>query len=137
MSKRHLSITMYLNTAACRTLKLSSGLSKFFSSLMESAQPSYLIVGAGIFGASTALHLKAAEPKAQVTLIDRTPYPCPYGASFDLNKIVRDYYADKFYMRLANEAQQICTETNGCPSSNKSKFPPERRSAATSTGLWT
>lgn len=73
---------------------------------MKPEQPSYLIVGAGIFGSSTALHLKAAEPKAQVTLIDRTPYPCPYGASFDLNKIVRDYYADKFYMRLANEAQQ-------------------------------
>jgi sarcosine oxidase/L-pipecolate oxidase len=73
---------------------------------MEAKQPSYLIVGAGIFGASTALHLKAAEPKAQVTLIDRAPYPCPYGASFDLNKIIRDYYTDKFYMRLANEAQQ-------------------------------
>lgn len=73
---------------------------------MASAQPSYLIVGAGIFGASTALHLKAAEPRAQVTLLDRTPYPCPYGASFDLNKIIRDYYTDKFYMKLANEAQQ-------------------------------
>lgn len=73
---------------------------------MESEQPSYLIVGAGIFGASTALHLKAAEPKAQVTLIDRSPYPCPHGASFDLNKIVRDYYPDKFYMRLANETLQ-------------------------------
>ncbi|CAF9910167.1 MAG: hypothetical protein HETSPECPRED_009633 [Heterodermia speciosa] len=73
---------------------------------MAPAQPSYLIVGAGIFGASTALHLKAAKPEARVTLLDRTPYPCPYGASFDLNKIVRDYYTDKFYMRLANEAQQ-------------------------------
>lgn len=73
---------------------------------MASPQPSYLIVGAGIFGASTALHLKAAEPEAQITLLDRTPYPCPYGASFDLNKIIRDYYTDKFYMKLANEAQQ-------------------------------
>lgn len=73
---------------------------------MAPAQLSYLIVGAGIFGASTALHLKAAESEAQVTLLDRTPYPCPYGASFDLNKIIRDYYTDKFYMKLANEAQQ-------------------------------
>lgn len=73
---------------------------------MESEQPSYLIVGAGIFGASTALQLKAAEPRSKVTLIDRSPYPCPYGASYDLNKIVRDYYTNKFYMRLANEAQQ-------------------------------
>lgn len=87
-------------------MKDPSVLSKCLALAMDSAQPSYLIVGAGIFGASTALHLKAAEPESRVTLLDRTPYPCPYGASFDLNKIVRDYYTDKFYMRLANEAQQ-------------------------------
>ena len=96
---------MYLNTAAGRTLKHLSALPRIFSA-MDSAQPSYLIVGAGIFGASTALHLKAAEPKAQVTLLERTPYLCPHGASSDISKIIRDYYADKFYMRLANEAQQ-------------------------------
>ena len=98
--------TMHLNTAGGGIPHFPFTLSKIFSSAMASAQPSYLIVGAGIFGASTALHLKTAEPKAQVTLLDRTPYPCPYGASFDLNKIVRDYYADKLYMKLANEAQQ-------------------------------
>lgn len=73
---------------------------------METEQPSYLIVGAGIFGASTALHLKAAEPKAHVTLLDRTPYPYPYGSSWDSSRIIQDYYVDKFHMRLANEAQQ-------------------------------
>ena len=97
---------MRLNTIGGKNSKDPSVLSKYLAMAMDSAQPSYLIVGAGIFGASTALHLKAAEPEAQVTLLDRTPYPCPYGASFDLNKIVRDYYTDKFYMKLANEAQQ-------------------------------
>ena len=97
---------MRLNTIGRKTLKVSSVLSKFLALAMAPAQPSYLIVGAGIFGASTALHLKAAKPETRVTLLDRTLYPCPYGASFDLNKIVRDYYTDKFYMGLANEAQQ-------------------------------
>ena len=97
---------MRLNTIGRKKPKGPSLLSKFHALKMDSGQPSYLIVGAGIFGASSALHLKAAEPEARVTLLDRTPYPCPYGASFDLNKIVRDYYTDKFYMELANEAQQ-------------------------------
>ena len=97
---------MRLNSIGRKTLKAPSLFSKLRALEMDSARPSYLIVGAGIFGASTALHLKVAEPDARVTLLDRTPYPCPYGASFDLNKIVRDYYTDKFYMELANEAQQ-------------------------------
>ncbi len=71
---------------------------------MSSVQQSYLIVSAGIFGASTALHLRAAEPEAHITLLDRTPYPCLYGASHDINKIVRENYPDEFYMRLGSEA---------------------------------
>ena len=30
----------------------------------------YLIIGAGVFGASTALHLRRAKPSAAVTLLD-------------------------------------------------------------------
>ena len=75
-------------------------------SKMGSTQDSYIIVGAGVFGTSTALHLKAAEPHAHITLIDRTPFPCPFAASHDLNKIVRADYGDKFYAKLALEAQQ-------------------------------
>lgn len=67
---------------------------------------SYLIVGAGCFGASTALALKKAKPNAHVTLVDRTPYPCPSAAAHDLNKIIRAEYEDPMYMRLALEAQE-------------------------------
>jgi sarcosine oxidase/L-pipecolate oxidase len=69
--------------------------------------PSYLIVGAGCFGASTALALKKADPTAQITLVDRTPFPCPSAAAHDLNKIIRSEYEDPMYMRLALEAQAL------------------------------
>ena len=67
--------------------------------------PSYLIVGAGVFGSSTAYHLVKALPSASITLIDRTPFPCPLAASYDVNKIVRADYGDKFYMELALKSQ--------------------------------
>ncbi|KAL8952946.1 MAG: hypothetical protein Q9222_001165 [Ikaeria aurantiellina] len=61
---------------------------------------SYIIIGAGVFGTSTALHLKQQFPSATVTLIDRTSPPCPVGASHDINKIVRADYKDLFYCEL-------------------------------------
>ena len=64
----------------------------------------YIIVGAGMFGLSTALHLATSEPDATIYLVDRTPCPNPSAASSDLNKIVRADYDDIFYMRLALEA---------------------------------
>lgn len=64
---------------------------------------SYIIVGAGVFGASTALQLKRTKPKAKVILIDRMK-PNPAAASSDLNKIIRADYPDLFYMKLALEA---------------------------------
>src|ERR1700760_2886098 len=64
----------------------------------------YIIVGAGVFGASTALHLKRTKPLAKVILIDSLQ-PNPAAASFDLNKIIRADYRDIFYMKLALEAQ--------------------------------
>ena len=73
---------------------------------MGSVQPHYLIVGSGVFGASTALHLKRSKPEAKVTIVDRVPYPNPSGASHDLNKIIRADYHDIFYTKLALEAQE-------------------------------
>ncbi|KFY34676.1 hypothetical protein V494_06557 [Pseudogymnoascus sp. VKM F-4513 (FW-928)] len=64
----------------------------------------YLIVGAGAFGASTALYLKRAYPDKTVTLVDRGEFPCPLAAAHDLNKIIRAEYEDIFYMKLALEA---------------------------------
>lgn len=74
---------------------------------MSASEKSYLIVGAGCFGASTALHLKRTYPRANIILIDRTPFPCPSAAAHDLNKIVRAEYEDPFYLKLALEALKI------------------------------
>ncbi|KAI9805031.1 MAG: hypothetical protein M1833_006335 [Piccolia ochrophora] len=80
---------------------------------MSTLPPSHstiLIVGAGIFGTSTAYHLAhtllASSPPgtATVTLLDRAPPPSPRAASNDVNKIVRADYTIPFYMGLAYEA---------------------------------
>jgi sarcosine oxidase / L-pipecolate oxidase len=71
-----------------------------------SQDPSYIIIGAGCFGASTALHLIITHPTSQVTLIDWTPFPNPSAAAHDLNKIIRADYPDITYMKLALEAQE-------------------------------
>lgn len=71
---------------------------------MSPEKDAYLIIGAGVFGASTALHLRKSKPLATVTLLDRTAFPNPSAASHDLNKIVRADYDDIFYMKLALEA---------------------------------
>jgi sarcosine oxidase / L-pipecolate oxidase len=76
------------------------------------ANTSYLILGAGIFGTSTAYHLSKKIPNASITLVDKHSYPVPecgtsnagLGASYDLNKIVRADYSVPFYMDLAYEA---------------------------------
>lgn len=65
---------------------------------------SYIIVGAGVFGASTAYHLKRQFPLASIVLIDRTWPPCPIAASHDINKIIRADYEDPFYCGLALKA---------------------------------
>ncbi|KAK0624581.1 hypothetical protein B0T17DRAFT_530503 [Bombardia bombarda] len=70
---------------------------------------SYLIIGAGSFGASTALALKKAEPDAHITVIDRTPFPCPYAAAHDVNKICRGDYGDLMYMKLAIRSMESWT----------------------------
>src|ERR1700712_1480611 len=64
----------------------------------------YLIIGSGIFGASTAYHLAQRYPNARTCLVDRMPYPCPLAASWDWNKVVRADYGDAFYMKFALEA---------------------------------
>ena len=72
--------------------------------------PSYIILGAGVFGASTAYHLIKKYPSASITLVDRTTGPCQNAASWDWNKVVRADYEDPFYMRLALEAMDFWTE---------------------------
>ncbi|KAI0521073.1 sarcosine oxidase [Xylaria bambusicola] len=68
---------------------------------------SYIIVGAGVFGTSTAIHLKSRYPDADVTLIDRHEPDASTrpAASWDWNKVVRADYRDITYCRIALEAQ--------------------------------
>lgn len=65
-----------------------------------SKDSSILIVGAGVFGLSTALHL-ARDGYTNVTVLDREAVPSQFSAGTDLNKIVRAEYEDPFYTELA------------------------------------
>ena len=73
---------------------------------MGSPRDSYLILGAGVFGASTALHLIRKYPDASIRLVDREPFPCQVAASWDWSKVIRADYTDILYMEKAIEAKQ-------------------------------
>lgn len=67
--------------------------------------PSVLIVGAGVFGASTAYHLAINSPGTEITVLDSTPnLPPDPAASADINKIIRADYSQRLYADLAYEA---------------------------------
>lgn len=64
-----------------------------------------IIVGAGAWGLSTALHLRQAG-HTDVTVFERAErVPSPYSAAWDINKIVRPEYEDGFYTELALVSQ--------------------------------
>ncbi|KAF8342678.1 FAD dependent oxidoreductase-domain-containing protein [Cantharellus anzutake] len=72
-----------------------------------SKEVNLLIIGAGVFGLSAALHLLRRGYK-HVTVLDRSDvFPAPDAASTDINKIVRSSYSDAFYTRLAKEAIEL------------------------------
>ncbi|KAL6236722.1 hypothetical protein BDW75DRAFT_249855 [Aspergillus navahoensis] len=65
-----------------------------------------LIVGAGIFGVSTAYHLaqRLSDP-SRIILLDRAAPPLnTLAASADINKIIRADYSSPLYMELGFEA---------------------------------
>jgi glycine/D-amino acid oxidase-like deaminating enzyme len=72
-------------------------------------ESSYLIVGAGVFGVSTAYHLIKRYPNASVTIVDRDAFDADsrVAASWDWNKVVRADYDDIVYCRMALEAQDV------------------------------
>ena len=76
---------------------------------MAQTKPSYLIVGAGVFGVSTAYHLITKYPDAIVTLVDRDAFDADdrVAASWDWNKVMRADYDDLTYCELALEAQDV------------------------------
>ena len=72
-----------------------------------SKNSSYLIIGGGVFGASTAYYLSKSQPEASIVLVDRSPsLPCSLAASHDFNKIIRADYGSPFYCQLAVEARE-------------------------------
>lgn len=62
-----------------------------------------LIVGAGVFGLSTALELKSRGYR-NVTVLDRYLPPVPDGSSVDISRVIRPDYADPLYARMGQEA---------------------------------
>ncbi|CAO1626610.1 unnamed protein product [Parajaminaea phylloscopi] len=68
------------------------------------AKQHYIVVGAGAFGASTALGL--ARLGHRVTVLERAPdgYAAPDSASNDVNKIIRSDYSNPHYELLARWA---------------------------------
>ncbi|KAF5862942.1 hypothetical protein ETB97_010983 [Aspergillus alliaceus] len=67
-----------------------------------------LIVGAGIFGISTAYHLalrnRYSPNSVRITILDRETAPSTPAASTDVNKIIRADYSSPLYMSLGFEA---------------------------------
>jgi len=70
---------------------------------MPASISSLIIIGAGNFGAATALEY-AVKGGVEVTLIDSANFPNPRAASHDVNKIVRDDYPDALYMNMLKDA---------------------------------
>lgn len=68
---------------------------------------SFIVVGAGVFGAATALELVQAGHSVTVLERSRDGFHGPDAASNDLNKIVRADYSDPFYRDLAKETISI------------------------------
>jgi len=73
---------------------------------MATLNSSYIVVGSGVFGASTALTLAQKYPLASVVLVDRA-VPYRESASWDWTKVIRADYADMLYMQLALEAKEF------------------------------
>jgi len=64
-----------------------------------------LVVGAGIFGITTALEMRARG--YHVAVLDPGPLPHPLAASTDISKVVRmEYGADETYMEMVEQAYQ-------------------------------
>jgi sarcosine oxidase / L-pipecolate oxidase len=74
---------------------------------------SYIIIGAGEFGLSTALTLLQRYLDIKVTILDSSgTLPNPSGSSVDSSRIVRADYASAPYARLALEAQTLWRDTS-------------------------
>ncbi|KAF2009053.1 FAD-dependent oxidoreductase [Aaosphaeria arxii CBS 175.79] len=64
-----------------------------------------VIVGAGVFGLSTALELSKLGYK-DIVVLDRHVPPVPDGSSVDISRIIRFDYSDPTYFKIAKEAYE-------------------------------
>ncbi|RDW67592.1 FAD dependent oxidoreductase-5 [Coleophoma cylindrospora] len=71
-----------------------------------SKESAILIIGAGVFGLSTALEL-TQRGYQNVTVLDRYLPPVQDGSSVDISRIIRADYADDVYARIASEAMEL------------------------------
>jgi glycine/D-amino acid oxidase-like deaminating enzyme len=74
--------------------------------------PRTVVVGAGIFGVTAALELRARGH--EVTLVEQGSIPNPFAASTDVSKVIRmEYGPDEHSMSLAEEARRGWHAWNG------------------------
>ena len=74
-----------------------------------------LIIGAGVFGLSTARSLlqRPTYTHTNITLLDASPtLPNPAGSSVDSSRIIRPDYSNLAYARLAAKAQLLWRDTS-------------------------
>ena len=64
---------------------------------------SILVLGAGVFGLSTALELKRRGYQ-NISILDRYLPPVPDGSSVDISRVIRSDYASPLYQQMAREA---------------------------------
>jgi sarcosine oxidase/L-pipecolate oxidase len=79
---------------------------KLFHARTIHASYSTLIVGAGVFGLSTALHLARKHPNGKIKLVDKA-FPNRAAASFDRQRVVRADYTNILYMDKTLEALKL------------------------------
>ncbi|CAI0652161.1 unnamed protein product [Colletotrichum noveboracense] len=71
-----------------------------------------IVVGAGVFGASTALAFQYSNTYKDydIVVVDRDPHADPASASHDLSKIVRSDYAIPVHIEMARAAMDMWLE---------------------------
>ncbi|KAJ4985172.1 L-pipecolate oxidase 2 [Stagonosporopsis vannaccii] len=84
-------------------------MSRKASMAIQGQEPSLLIIGAGTFGTSLAVHAsKAYHDASRITVVDRWspdgPVQDKSAAAIDINRIIRTDYTSPLYCNLANEA---------------------------------
>ena len=66
-----------------------------------------IIVGAGVFGLTAALELKARQPNSKICVLDPGPVPHRHAASTDISKVIRmDYGNDEHYFEMMVRARR-------------------------------